>query len=323
MNEIEPPIILQTSGTEGVPKQVSLSHETFRASARIGQTMEQLQAGDCWLNCLPQHHVGGLAIRHRCELAGATMLLHHGFDLQKIQQDLEQHAVTHLSLVPVMLSKLLNHYGERVAPASLRTILIGGDRLPKPLAQRAVDQGWPLVVSYGMTETASRIAMLRLTRDNIEAWQEGEVGPPLPGVELSISEAGAIEIRCEALFPGEDRTIHTRDRGYLDRRGHLHVQGRLDYMILTGGELVDPVVVEQRLLECPWIEDAGVTAVPDLEWGEQIVAVVQHSGTLEQIEAWSQQLPGHLRPRRWIDLQQLKKSAIGKIDRKWLRTIVH
>lgn len=315
----DPGVVLETSGTEGTPKRVWLSEQTLRASARMGQAIEDLKPGDCWLNCLSSSHIAGAAIHYRCEEAGATMLHHSRFDPAKIDQEISRCSVTHLSLVPVMLSKLLDHYHQRQAPESLRTVLIGGDRLPKSLALRAVQNGWPLVVSYGMTETASRIAMQRLTPENIETWEESDVGPPLPGVEVLIGEEGAIQVRSASLFPGEQREILTSDHGAIDARGHLHVYGRLDHKILSGGILIDPVEVEHHLLKCPSIEDVGVTSVADSEWGERIVAVVQMSGNAAEVEQWAQQLPSHLRPRVWLYREEIKRNRMGKINRAALR----
>ena len=311
--------MLETSGTEGVPKKVWLSEQTLRASALMGQAAEDLRAGDCWLNCLSSSHIAGAAIRYRCEEAGATMLRHQRFDPVAIDREILQSSVSHLSLVPVMLSRLLDHYQQRPAPESLRTVLIGGDRLPKALALRAVDQGWPLMVSYGMTETASRIAMLRLMSENIEAWEESDVGPPLPGITLSIDAEGAIRVQSETLFPGEQREIRTRDHGAIDSRGHLHVYGRLDYKILSGGVLVDPLTVEQELLMCPAIADVGVTSVADAEWGERIVALIRRGGDTAEIEQWIHQLPGSLRPRLWFYRESIERNQAGKIDRLQLR----
>lgn len=319
MSSVRSALVLETSGTEGVPKRVQLSEQTLRASARMGQAIEALRPGDCWLNCLSLSHVAGAAIGYRCEEADATMLRHQRFDPVAVDREIVDSSVTHLSLVPVMLSKLLEQFQHRQAPDSLRTVLIGGDRLPKPLALRAVDQGWPLVVSYGMTETASRIAMLRLTPENIEAWEESDVGPPLPGVDVSIDEAGAICIRSEQLFPGEAREIRTRDHGSIDQQGHLHVYGRLDHKILSGGFLIDPVEVEQQLLQSPAIEDAGVTSIEDPEWGERVVAFIQRSGAVAEVEQWVQQLPGHLRPRHWFERESIGRNRMGKINRTELR----
>ncbi|MBT3196913.1 MAG: AMP-binding protein [Gammaproteobacteria bacterium] len=318
-----PAIVVETSGSEGEAKKVALSYAMLRASARMGQQLEELRAGDCWLNCLPQFHVGGLAIHYRCEEAGASMLLHRDFDPARIERELDNGSVTHLSLVPVMLAKLLEQYGGRPAPQPLRTVLIGGDRLPKPLAERAVATSWPIVVSYGMTETASRITMLRLCRENIERWEESDVGPPLPGVTLSIGEQGAVHIQSDRLFPGAVQALISADRGAIDEAGHLHLYGRLDQQILSGGELIDPLEVEQRMLQCPWITGVAITELPDPQWGARIVAVVKSEYPIEDLRLWTKkQLPGYLRPRAFVRVAQFPRGKTGKLDRRGLKALV-
>lgn len=311
-------IVVDTSGTEGVPKKVTLSVDTLRASARMGRDMEELQPGDCWLNCLPLNHVGGLSIKYRCEEAGATMLFHEGFDPEKIHIDFERHTVTHISLVPVMLSKLLDHFGDEAAPTSLKTVLIGGDHLPKSLAQRAVESGWPLVVSYGMTETASRITMLRLSSENIEEWDESDVGEPLPGVSITIGDKGEIRVRSSQLL-GEQEVV-TADHGDVDDNGHLHVYGRMDYRIISGGETIDPVAVEKLMASAPGVKDVGIGSVPDKEWGERIVAVIDGDRDQVRVIRWMRDnIPPGLRPRELLFVSGLRRNGMGKLDREWLK----
>lgn len=312
-------LILETSGTEGISKKVLLSVDTLRASARMGQQYERLQKGDCWLNCLPLNHVGGLSIKYRCEEAGATMLLHEGFYPERIYGDLGRYTITHISLVPVMLSKLLDYFGDEPAPESLKTVLIGGDRLPKPLAQRAVESGWPIVVSYGMTETASRITMLRLGRENIDQWDDSDVGAPLSGVSIAIGEQGEIRIRSNLLL-GEDEVV-TADHGAMDKGGDLHVYGRLDDRIISGGETIDPVVIEQLMVSAPGVRDVAVGSIPDKEWGERIVAVIDGERDQEEIVSrWMRaNISSSLRPRELLFVSGLKRNSMGKLDREWLR----
>ena len=316
-------IIVETSGSEGQPKPVLLSFAMLRASAALGEVAEKLQAGDRWLNCLPMHHVGGLAIAYRCERAGAAMRLLSRFDPAQLLEILHDEPITHLSLVPVMLSKLLQQAAGRPPPASLKLVLMGGDRLPKAVATQAVEQGWPIAVSYGMTETASRITLLPLNRENIEQWDSSDVGPPLPGVQLTISETGAVVITSPALFPQVPHQHITQDRGWIDERGHLHLQGRLDHQILSGGLLISPLAVEECLLQHPAIDAVGVAGRKDDEWGEVVVAVVTIPITAE-LEAWIQeQLPSEQRPRALQQVGELQRTANGKIDRKWLREVVN
>ncbi len=312
-------LTVYSSGTGGAPRALSLPAEMFIESARMGREVERLEAGDCWLNCLSMQHVGGVAIGYRCEQAGATMLRHTRFDPQQIAQTLNKGRVTHLSLVPVMLSKLLDYYGDRTAPPQLKSVLIGGDYLSQPLAQRAVAANWPLLVGYGMTETASRVTLLRLESCNIDHWQPGDVGPPLPGIELAIEEQGRVVIESRQLFVESPHRLQTEDGGWLDAEGHLHLLGRLDDKILTGGVLVDPAKVEQKLLQCPGIEQVAVSSRPHPLWGRTVVAlVVQPPG--EDVLQWCRQRIGSSeRPRHWRVVERLPRNSNGKLDRRNLQ----
>jgi len=322
-------ITIETSGSEGKAKRVDLSEDTMLASAYIGREQEELHSGDCWLNCLPQNRIGGVAIKYRCSEAGATMLLHHSFDPAKVKRDIERFSVTHISLVPVMLNRILKQYGRQSAPTSLRTVLIGGDRLPQELARRAVEKGWPLVVSYGMTESASRVTMLRLSAESINRWEESDVGEPLPGVEIAIGEQSEIEIRSEILFPmdstKQSRVIFTGDSGWIDERGHLHIKGRLDDRIISGGVTIDPLSVEKQLLSVKGIVDVAIVGVPDIEWGELVVAVVVGDKTLHIDKVELSKIESAQRPRRVVSIEELSLRSLprdsqGKLDRGLLRS---
>jgi len=131
-------LFIATSGTQGEPKAVMLGSANLRAGVLASRSRLPLQAGDVWLDCLPLYHIGGMAILYRCAEAGAAVVLHEGFDPQQVWDDLEKYRVTHISLVPAMLARLLDLCGDSPHPA-LRFALIGGGPLSAALAQRAGD----------------------------------------------------------------------------------------------------------------------------------------------------------------------------------------
>ena len=176
-------LLIPTSGTDGVAKAVMLSGANLAASVKASRARIRLQPGDVWLACLPLHHIGGLSILLRCLEAAATVLLHEGFDPARVWADLHSRAVTHVSLVPAMLARLLDHAGNAAPPNTLKTVLVGGGPLNAMLARRARWAGWPLCVTYGLSETASQVATLC---DPREDWEAGDVGPPLEGIQVEI-----------------------------------------------------------------------------------------------------------------------------------------
>ena len=269
-------LILPTSGTGGRPKGVMLSAANLAASATAASRRLGLVTGDRWLNCLPLSHIAGLAIPLRCQQAGATLVLHDGFDAARVWDDLQALGITHLSLVPAMLGRVLDVSGTARAPASLRVVLIGGGPLAPALARRAHAACWPLVVSYGMSETGSLCVLDDSPRAGVEA---GRVGRPLDGFELALTTAGLVRLSGPAvmagyanpgLMPGtglESGWFETGDLGAWDARGWLRIFGRADAQLNSGGVRLHPQTVEQQLLACNGVRDVAVSSREDPLWG--------------------------------------------------------
>ncbi|PWB55863.1 MAG: 2-succinylbenzoate--CoA ligase [Nitrosomonadales bacterium] len=325
-------LLIATSGSTGEPKQVMLSAASLEASVRASRSRIPLAPGDIWLNCLPLQHIGGLAIFYRCAEAGATVLLHGQFDAKRVREDMERFCVTHISLVPAMLARLLE---AGPPPVRLKYALTGGGPLSEKLARRAHEAGWPLCPTYGMSETASQVATLASFPPG---WREGMAGPPLPGISVEIvdenglptQDEGRIRVRGPAVMAGYanpageaghgllDGWFLSGDRGYFDERGNLVVLGRHDDMLVSGGVKVHPAEVESRLLACPGVSDVAVTAVSDEVWGDRITALVVGED-MQAVECWCRtHLPSAQRPRRFLAVAALPRNAMGKLERKRL-----
>ncbi len=254
--------VMYTSGTTAGPKPVLLSYENWQWNA-IGSALALgLDRDERWLCPMPLAHVGGLSIQLRSAIYTTTVLLHGRFDVEAVLDGLMDpgRAVTLVSLVPTMLSRLLDA-GLR-EPPSLRWALLGGGPIAPALLDRARAAGIPVAPSYGMTEGCSQIATF---------------GWPLYGFELRIDGSGELLVRGPAVAPGAlspDGWLHTGDLGSLDDRGRLTIEGRVADTIVTGGENVAPIEVEAALLEHPAVADAGVLGRADPEWGEAVVAKV-------------------------------------------------
>jgi O-succinylbenzoic acid--CoA ligase len=321
-------LLMETSGSQGGPRGVMLTPDNLRASSDLVNARLGLGPGDVWLCCLPRSHVGGLMIGDRCVRAGATIVLHEAFDTAVVAGDLERRRVTHLSLVPPMLARLLS--ATEGPPATLRVLLVGGQALSSTLAREAIDAGWPLHVTYGMTETASQVATsCRL----LAPPTSGVIGPPLPGIGLrcegSPERPRRIRIRGRVVMAGyanpprlpglglEDGWLVTSDLGYLTRDGALAVLGRADDVLVIGGESVHPARVEERISAAPGLESAVVLGIPDHVWGYRLA--VAYTGRIrpEELDRWCRNsLPGRFRPRELHQVEQLPTLASGKLDRR-------
>ncbi|WP_275097957.1 class I adenylate-forming enzyme family protein [Sedimenticola hydrogenitrophicus] len=324
-------LIIATSGTSGEPKGVMLSAANLAASVAASERRLGLGVTDCWLACLPLFHIGGLSILLRCLAAGARVLLQEGFEVAEVWQQIAAGEVSHVSLVPAMLERLLIQ-ADRPPPPTLRVVLIGGGPLSRSLAQRAHAAGWPLCVSYGMSETASQFAT---DCSPTAGLTPGRVGRPLEGYQVSIGSAGRIRVRGPAVMRGyanpagaaglglERGWFETGDLGRLDGQGRLTVIGRADDLLVSGGKNIHPSEVEERLLACPGVTAVGVTGRADPVWGVTLVALFSGEVAAAALAEWSREhLPGHLRPREFLPIEQLPRNAMGKLSRAALQELL-
>ncbi|MCP4410716.1 MAG: AMP-binding protein [Gammaproteobacteria bacterium] len=330
-------LMVPTGGTTGAVRAVMLSGQNLCAAVHSAQQRIALGPGDVWLACLPLFHIGGLSILLRCLHSGATVLLHERFDPQRICGDLLEHGVTHLSLVPAMLSRLLDQCADAAPAPGLRVVLVGGGPLSWDLASRALGAGWPICPTYGMSETASQVATLHtISKD----WQAGDVGTPLQGVDVDIVDeagcsgtgVGRIRISGPTVMLGyanaqgidglglEAGLFVSNDLGYVDGHRHLHILARADEVLLSGGENVYPQEVEEQLLCCPGIEDVAITARENATWGHYLVALVVGSVSERGFQDWCRdRLPSFQRPRELIRIAKLPRNGLGKLDRRRLK----
>lgn len=323
-----PLAMVYTSGTTGRPKGAILPRRAFVASAAASAANLGFFEHDRWLLCMPLCHVGGLSIVTRCLLARRAVILAPRFDPDAVLAAIDRDAATLLSVVPTMLASLLDR-DARGALSRLRAILVGGAAAPFALLEECGRRGVPALTTYGLTEACSQITAQRPRTPYSPALGSGA---PLPGAELRILE-GRIHVRgpmlMEGYFRGPDRApdpavdeagwFDTGDLGELDAEGNLHVLARRTDLIVTGGENVYPIEVEQRLEELPGVRRALVFGVPDARWGHLVAAAIELDRPLSDAAILAHAaacLAPHKRPRRLCVVPALPLTSSGKLDRK-------
>ena len=283
--------LVATSGTTAIPKAVAHSYSNHYFNAHGASTVLPLTYGNSWLLSLPLFHVGGLAIVVRCLLAGATMVIVDASTGGKTPLDeiVTRQRITHLSLVNTQLSRLLQS-GVSLHGNPLQYILLGGGVAAPGLVKAARDQGITVLTTYGMTEMASQICTgePQFTDRGVTS------GHVLPWREVALSGQGEILVRGKTLakgyyangdispLPSADGWFHTGDKGrwFNDQ---IQLCGRIDNMMISGGENIHPEEIEQALLTLPNIIQAVVVAKTDDEFGQRPVAYVQtFDGTLDE-----------------------------------------
>jgi O-succinylbenzoic acid--CoA ligase len=302
--------VLFTSGTEGEPKPVELTTGNLDAAAAGSAAVFGSEPDDRWLSPLPLFHVAGLSILTRCARNATTAVLHDRFDLPVVLDALTAGDVSLISLVPTQLRRLRD-VGLTEAPG-LRALLLGGGPIPPDLVAWSRETGLPVRCTYGMTETASQVAVT-------DRWESAAT--PLHGAEIEIAADGEILVRGPMVAPrarSGDGWLHTGDVGAIDRHGRLHVDGRIKELIVTGGEKVAPAAVEAVLAAHPAIADAGVAGTPDADWGEEVTAYVVERGPVSDYDLLAfcrERLAGYQVPKRVVRVSSLPRNAGGKLLR--------
>lgn len=329
-------LILFTSGSRGAPKAARLTYQNLLSSAYQSNMNTGLSPGDRWLLSLPIYHAGGLCILYRCLLAGAELQLMEGFDREEIVKQSVKRRTTHLSLVPTMLQEILNGVDRNPFSVDLRVLLLGGAASSKRLIETIHRYRIPALTSYGMTETASHVTCTSLQDPPEKIGTSGRILPlsrlkilDERGEEQPRNVRGRIAVGGDSLFAGyigqnEVKDLFlTNDYGYLDEEGFLHVEGRIDDIISSGGEKFSASEIEEVALSSQGVKRACVVKRADRRWGERPVLFVEGEICLNQLrEHLARELPRHKVPDLIKVLPEIPLTSIGKVDLPALRLLL-
>lgn len=313
-------LVVATSGTTGTPKGVELTHAALNASTQASLSRLEAKKGDRWLVCLPLHHVAGLGAVLRSRRLDADPIVHERFSVEAVAGETR---ASFVSVVPTMLHRLLE---AGVDLSTYKAVLVGGAAVSATLMARAVEAGVEVVTTYGMSETAGGCVY---------------DGVPLHGVDVDLDDAGRIFIRGPMLMRGyrlrpdltarafRDGWFVTNDLGRFGDDGRLEVLGRLDDVIITGGENVMASVVANVLAGDERVREVAVVGRDDPEWGQLVTAVVVPTDpddppTLEDLRTTaSDHLPSYAWPKAVWHVERLPRDAMGKISRPALQALVN
>ncbi len=344
--------ILYTGGTTGRAKGVMVTHgglimNAFQSGHILGSTVDMAYA-----HVVPMFHIGDCAYTVATTLHGGKHVLIPRFDIDTALKILEREQVTHTALVPTMINMLLNHPGFADHDLSaLRRIIYGASPIPETLLIQAL-KALPhteFAQSYGQTE-AITITMLLPEWHATDGPRSGKLktaGKAAPNVSVSIrneygteaprGQLGEICVWSGSIMKGywnrpdatdetiRDGWLHTGDIGVMDADGFVSVVDRVKDMIISGGENIYSVEVEDALYRHPGVLECAVIGIPDPQWGERVHAIVRLKSdwTVEEEEliAHCRGLIAHYKCPRSVELRDdpLPLSGAGKILKKDLR----
>ena len=353
-----PHAIVYTSGSSGAPKGVELTlsnlmWNSISVALRVGASPE-----DRWLLCMPLFHVGGYAILFRSVLHGSGVVLHPRFDPKRVSLSLDNDGVTLASFVPTMLTAVLEARGGKPLDPKVRLIFLGGGQPPAGLVAAVRERRLPVLLTYGMTETCSQVALSSVSSSPAgPAYRSvfpSEVAVTKPGKKGKLElaepgEAGEVAVRGPTLFRGYwrkpaltrarlrggwfltgDVGVLQPGRGPRGAPGGIAILGRKEETIVTGGEKVFPAEVEAALREHPAVKDAVVVGIDDARWGQRVVAALEANPEFRDALPAAAELTAFLRervgrykvPKQYRFLAALPRTPTGKARRGEVRALL-
>ena len=348
-------LLLFTSGTTGAPKAAVLRHKHLVSYILGSVEFGAADEDDSTLVSVPPYHVAGVAAVLSSVYAGRRIVQLPNFSAEAWIDLARRERVTNAFVVPTMLARIVEFLekSDSVDLPCLRALAYGGGKMPLPIIERALQllPATSFTNAYGLTETSSTISVLGPEEHRAALASDDEtvkrrlasVGRPLPGVEVEIHDEtgrpldpggrGEIHVRGDQVSGeylgrgvtlGPDGWFSTRDGGSMDADGYLFVEGRIDDVIVRGGENISPGEIEDVLLEHEAVADCAVVGIPDEHWGEAVAAAVvlrkNRPASPEELRTWvKSRLRSSRTPERIEFSVELPYSETGKLLRREVR----
>ena len=345
-----------TSGTTGRPKGVMLTHKNVCVHALAAIAELGLRDTDVWIHVAPLFHLADAWATFAITWVGGRHVTVPEFKPELVLHTMQKERVTITNMIPTMLNILVNTPGiETYDFSSLRVMLSGGAPIAPDVVKRIMETfKTDYIQTYGMTETSPYLTLSILKENLLDLPDEqkftykAKTGRPFLGVLLKVvredgtevtpngEEVGEIIVKGDIVTPGywnnpeetakaiKDGWLHTGDMAAIDQEGYVNIVDRKKDMIITGGENVYSVEVENVLYKHPAVLEAAVIGVPDPKWGEAVKAVVvlkdgQHATEEEIIEFCKERIAHYKAPKCVTFVSELPKTGSGKVYKKALR----
>jgi acyl-CoA synthetase (AMP-forming)/AMP-acid ligase II len=336
-----------TSGTTARPKGVQITHRNIWVNALTFGLHAGVTDWDVYLHTLPMFHANGWGMLYTTAALGVPQVVLRKVDGAEILRRIDRHDVTFMCAAPAVVNAVLDAAptwdGPIPGAGRAARVICAGAPPPSKTIERIEDElGWEFCQIYGLTETSPLLTINRRQREQAaspiaEISKElGRAGAPALGVTLRISDSGEVQARSNVVLEGywqqpeatadalEDNWFHTGDGGEIDEEGYLTISDRKKDIIITGGENVSSIEVEDCLFGAAGVAECAVIGVPDEKWGETIKAIVVRAAGAECTEAdliahCKQRMAGYKAPTSVDFVEAIARTATGKVQKFKLR----
>jgi fatty-acyl-CoA synthase len=334
-----------TSGTTARPKGVQLTHRNLWLNAVTFALHAGVNDTDVYLHTLPMFHANGWGHPYAATGMGARHIVIRQIDGTEILRRVERHGVTYLCAAPAVVNAVLDAApswdGAIPGRDRVRVIVAGAAPPTRTIERVRAELGWEFIQIYGLTETSPLLTMSRMRAEwdglgaHDQARHLGRAGAPTIGVRIEVDAAGEVMAASNHNLAGywenpeatadaqAGNWFHTGDGGYLDDQNYLVIADRKKDVIISGGENVSSIEVEDVLNSHPAVKEVAVIGIPDEKWGELVTALVVTDGSgvtaAELITHCRGSLAGYKCPKRIEFRDELARTATGKLQKFKLR----
>ena len=335
-----------TSGTTARPKGVQMTHRSIWLNAVTFGWASGVSDHDVYLHTLPMFHCNGWGMPYALTGMGATQVVIRKIDGAEILRRIDRHGVTHLCGAPAVVAAILEGAAEWEGPipgaGRVRMTVAGAPPPTRTIERMESELGWEFIQIYGLTETAPLLTMNRARPEwrHLEPGERAKLlvrqGVPALGIQLKVSPEGEVEARGNHIMEGywdqpeatrealEGGWFHTGDGGYIDEDDYLVLTDRRKDVIISGGENVSSIEVEDCLFTHPAVTEVAVIGVPDQKWGETpkalVVLAAGETATERELIDYCRERMAHYKCPTTVEFRdELSRTATGKLQKYKLR----
>jgi acyl-CoA synthetase (AMP-forming)/AMP-acid ligase II len=335
-----------TSGTTARPKGVQLTHRNLWINATTFGWHMGVDDRDVYLHTLPQFHCNGWGMLYSVTGMGGQHVVLRKVDGAEILRRVERHGVTLMCGAPAVLNMVLDAAAGWTGPipgaGSTRIVVAGAPPPTRTIERIETELGWQFNQIYGLTETSPLLTINRTRAEFDEltpaerAAKLGRAGGPAIGCEMAVDAEGEVLARSNVVMDGYwnqpeataqaivDGWFHTGDGGHVDEHNYVVISDRKKDVIISGGENVSSIEVEDAIFQNPDVAEVAVIGIPDEKWGELVTALVvtvpDSKLSADDVIAWTRErLAGYKCPKRVEFRSELARTATGKLQKYKLR----
>jgi len=335
-----------TSGTTARPKGVQITHRNIWVNAATFGWHASVSDRDVYLHTLPMFHCNGWGMTYAVTGMGGTHIVLRKVDGAEILRRVDKYGVTLMCGAPAVVAMVLEAAaswdGEIPGKGRTRIVVAGAPPPTRTIERIETELGWEFIQIYGLTETSPLLVMNR-GRAEYDGLSPGErasrlsrAGAPALGIEMAVDAEGEVLARGNVILEGYwdqpeataaaivDGWFHTGDGGSIDDEGYVTISDRKKDVIITGGENVSSIEIEDTLFSHPSVAEVAVIGAPDDKWGETVIALVVlapgASATEDELKAHCREKLAHFKcPTRIEFRDELARTATGKLQKFKLR----